>query len=363
MWSIWIKELFINIAILITIVFIGSQSFMKTGINKQSSYKIKIGLGILGSVLGIVLMTYTIIIPPQKVFIDMRNIALIITSLYGGPISTFIVASMLSLFRIFWGGIGRSALIGVMNIVVIGLFCTFISMLDYSKLKKWALMLAGSIIISSIGLIVTIINEQMKISVLIVYIVSFFIANVLTYILTENLERDYYMIKNLKFESSIDHLTGLKNVRFFDKVFNEEIEKIKNHEGGHIALLTMDIDNFKDINDTYGHHIGDLVLKGLGKVILKNIREDDTVARVGGEEFSIILPNSNAKDALEIGERIRSKIEEHDFYINDTDTVNITVSIGGGVYPDTIKDITMIKEESDKNLYKAKKLGKNKLML
>lgn len=336
---------------------------MKTGLNRQSSYKIKIGLGILGSVLGVILMTYTIVIPPEKVFIDMRNISLIITSLYGGPISTFIVTIVLSIFRIFWGGIGRSSLIGVLNIVVISVLYTFIIMLDINKIKKWALMFAGSIIISSISLMAIIVNEKMKIIVLVVYIISFFIANILTFILTENLERDYYMIKNLTFESSIDYLTGLKNVRSFDKLFNAEIEKIKYDKDRKIGLLTLDIDNFKNINDTYGHYSGDLVLKGLGEVLINSVREEDIIARIGGEEFSIILPKSNSVDVLEVAERVRIKIEKHDFYINDTEKVNITVSIGAAIYPDTIDEIEKIKEESDKNLYKAKKLGKNKTML
>ncbi|NPA58044.1 MAG: diguanylate cyclase [Aquificae bacterium] len=159
---------------------------------------------------------------------------------------------------------------------------------------------------------------------------------------------------NLRRLATIDQLTGIYNRYSFEKFLEEEINRAERY-GTRFALIMFDVDNFKQINDTYGHQIGDRVLKELVKVVKSNIRKSDIFARWGGEEFMILAPIKREEDAYKIAEKIRKKIESYHF-----DPVGrITVSLGISFYRkgDTIKSLV---RRADAALYEAKKTGKNK---
>lgn len=362
-WSVWIRGLFINVSILITLIFIGSQFFMKGGINNLSPWKAKVGLGILGGISGIILMNFTIIIPPDNVFVDMRNIAILIASIYGGPISTVVTAIMLGVFRWIHGGMNLAASIGVVSIFLVSILTAIIAKLNIESERKWVLMFLSSVGITSISLFFIIGDKGILASIILINFLTCIISYSFVFILTKQLERNYHLIKGLQEESSHDFLTGLMNVRAFDKMFNKIIEEVKHEEDAKLAFLMIDIDHFKRVNDTYGHSVGDIVLSELGKVILQSVRSSDIVARVGGEEFCVILKKSSVPLTLDIAERIRCAVERHKFLINETKTISITISIGASIYPDTTGEIGMIKEIADNNLYKAKNRGRNRVVL
>jgi diguanylate cyclase (GGDEF)-like protein len=148
-----------------------------------------------------------------------------------------------------------------------------------------------------------------------------------------------------------DVLTGLRNRRFFYLNLSHEMKSNVEYNKP-ITLLMIDIDNFKSINDTYGHIVGDKVLKDMACIFKDNARESDTVVRWGGEEFSIILPNTDSIMATRIAERIRKKIESYEFsygYTSFKATVSIgTVTINNTMHAEKIIDF------ADKALYKAK---------
>ena len=126
--------------------------------------------------------------------------------------------------------------------------------------------------------------------------------------------------------------------------------------------MLMDLDHFKNINDTYGHLAGDMVLQDVAKIIQKNIRETDTAARYGGEEFIVLLPNTKKEDAVHLAERMRLSIENHTF--PDMQNAAITISIGIAGVPD--KDITTedkIVQCADIALYKSKQNGRNRTVV
>lgn len=127
--------------------------------------------------------------------------------------------------------------------------------------------------------------------------------------------------------------------------------------------MAIDIDFFKKVNDTYGHAAGDAVLKQLGEVLLRACRGVDFVARVGGEEFAIILPDCDGSQAVEIGERVRRGVEMHSFILPDEKMINITVSIGACCYPDSVEEIDEVKKRADDALYRAKHEGRNRVCL
>ncbi|HAA26172.1 MAG TPA: diguanylate cyclase [Ruminiclostridium sp.] len=171
------------------------------------------------------------------------------------------------------------------------------------------------------------------------------------------IERIWYMNnKELTRLSITDPLSGAFN----RAKFNEEMEKWTGYAKRYntdFSIAIIDFDDFKRINDNYGHLVGDMVIIEFVSLIKKNIRECDIFARWGGEEFILLLPNTNINQAVEFAERIRKSIENHDFYIAG----KLTCSIGvAQMSPDD--DETTLLKKVDNVLYAAKKAGKNKVV-
>jgi len=168
-------------------------------------------------------------------------------------------------------------------------------------------------------------------------------------------------IDNLKRLVNEDGLTGLYNHRFFYEALNKKILSCEKEQKP-VSMILMDIDYFKYYNDLYGHQKGDEVLKNIGAILKNSVGENDIVARYGGEEFAIVLANTVEKDAINIAENIRIKIEET-YFEGEENQPNgkITVSIGVSVYPDKAKnDVDLIKSADDA-LYRAKFFDKNRV--
>ncbi len=154
-----------------------------------------------------------------------------------------------------------------------------------------------------------------------------------------------------------DQLTSLYNHNFFYSRLEEEFERAVRYETT-LSLIMMDIDDFKFINDTYGHRVGDLVLREIAAMIKRGVRKTDIVARYGGEEFAVILPHTQMKGALEEAERIREMVESH-AYAGLT-TNKITLSFGVATYPHgSIANSGDLVNLADDALYDAKRSGKN----
>jgi len=156
--------------------------------------------------------------------------------------------------------------------------------------------------------------------------------------------------------SNLDGLTELFNHRSFHERLEKEIYRAQQYDLN-FSLLMMDIDDFKKLNDTYGHLAGDQHLRSIARILKFILRETDFVARYGGEEFAVILPETPLEGARSAAERIRSSVENQDFGKN----IRVTLSIGVSSYPDHgVKKNDLI-EKADKALYKAKELGKNRV--
>lgn len=157
--------------------------------------------------------------------------------------------------------------------------------------------------------------------------------------------------------ASTDELTGIFNRRTFIISAKRSIAYFVRRKEP-ISFLLIDIDNFKNVNDTYGHNIGDITLRDFADKTKEQLREYDLFGRYGGDEFAILLPGSDKNDSYNIAERIRKAIEESS--INECATIKYTVSIGIiSMIPDEKTDITMLCKLSDKALYKAKANGRN----
>jgi diguanylate cyclase (GGDEF)-like protein len=158
-----------------------------------------------------------------------------------------------------------------------------------------------------------------------------------------------------------DELTGLYTQRHFRHTIKKKFALFEQY-GEKLALLMIDIDNFKKINDTYGHPAGDRVLKDIAQCILHSTRDQDFNFRYGGEEFAVILPSTDAAAGQVVAERIRDLIEVNSFTAGDTQ-LKMTVSIGVACCPENARSIRDLVIEADKSLYEAKKTGKNKIVL
>ena len=177
-------------------------------------------------------------------------------------------------------------------------------------------------------------------------------------------------IKNAQLLSEVeklalsDGLTGVLNRRAFDEKIAYEIERAERYSEP-ISMIIIDVDNFKQMNDQYGHDIGDKRLKKIAHIISVTSRSPDLVARIGGEEFAIILPNTPLEGAAILAERIRINVERN-FLPKDPSSQRepaSTVSIGVAEFPRHAKNSSQLYIASDKAMFQAKKEGKNAVSL
>lgn len=163
--------------------------------------------------------------------------------------------------------------------------------------------------------------------------------------------------------SSRDPLTGLANRRQFEMVLASEIDRVA-RAGESALVLMIDIDFFKKVNDTHGHAAGDQVLKAVAEALQESIRPMDTVARFGGEEFAMILPNCPPSFGQTVAERVRTKVQGREVEIAPGERVHVTVSLGGAFAPKWVRSSAPLWiERADQQLYRAKAEGRNRACL
>lgn len=155
-----------------------------------------------------------------------------------------------------------------------------------------------------------------------------------------------------------DGLTDLANRKQLDSLLEEELPRARRH-GRDLALLMIDIDHFKSVNDTHGHLTGDSVLRGLAAILQRRLRPSDRLGRYGGEEFCAILPETPLHNAAKIAEDLRALVEAHAFVAEDKD-IRVTISVGAGVLQQGMV-VADLYRTADEMLYKAKRSGRNKV--
>ncbi|MBC7938877.1 MAG: GGDEF domain-containing protein [Chitinophagaceae bacterium] len=163
--------------------------------------------------------------------------------------------------------------------------------------------------------------------------------------------------------SSRDALTGLANRRAFDLALEREIDRVA-RSGEPALLLALDIDHFKRVNDRFGHNAGDQVIKAVATALIDSVRPMDLVARVGGEEFAIILPNCAAAFGEAVAERVRRRVERMPVVVGPGQQITVSVSVGGAFAPQWVRSTRSLwVERADQQLYRAKTQGRNLVLL
>lgn len=159
-----------------------------------------------------------------------------------------------------------------------------------------------------------------------------------------------------------DDLTTLRNSRFLRQFLDNEFRRVRRY-GGQVAVIFIDLDGFKEVNDQHGHRVGSETLKVTAGLLLESVRDTDVVTRYGGDEFTIILPNTSADNAVVTAERIRQKLADHVFSDGDK-TFRLTASFGIAAYPDcAAQSYVDLLEKADFAMYEAKADHKNNVKL
>ena len=159
--------------------------------------------------------------------------------------------------------------------------------------------------------------------------------------------------------SLVDGLTGTFLRRHFQERLEEELERSRQHQLP-LSFLMADIDHFKEYNDKYGHLVGDAVLKDIAHLLEEGVREIDLVGRYGGEEFSLLLTETNREGALQVAERLRLSVEKHRFKAYD-EVGQATISMGLATFPEDAREAESLIDKADRALYQAKQSGRNKV--
>jgi len=191
---------------------------------------------------------------------------------------------------------------------------------------------------------------------LMVMFAPFLLVGYLTTMLAADVQ---YGRKLLEIISETDHLTGVKNRRSLTIALEHELKRSARF-GRPFAVMLVDADNLKEINDLYGHDAGDRLLKNLTRIIGETSRDSDVLARTGGDEFIVLLPETDARSAGVIAERIRKAVENFSFDVKGN-RITSTVSIGIAGYPDDADSIESLLNKADSAMYSSKKLGRNKV--
>ena len=174
-----------------------------------------------------------------------------------------------------------------------------------------------------------------------------------------------YIIKSRDFEhqyklATTDGLTDLYNHRYFQEQIRMYIENSKRYET-EFSLIIIDIDYFKNFNDKFGHQSGDAVLRQVAQTLKRNVRATDIVCRYGGEEMSIILPNTSKEVAYSTAQKICERVAEKKFRLANGKDANVTISLGVSTFPHDGENASEIIESADKRLYEAKNDGRNRV--
>ena len=181
-------------------------------------------------------------------------------------------------------------------------------------------------------------------------------------LVAENLLTREYANEGLLRFAFTDYLTGLRTRGYFEQQLELEFKRAERKQQK-FALLMIDIDHFKVLNDTHGHHVGDQLLRDVTSILMKDMREVDTVARYGGEEFVIILPETTESGAVFVAQRLRRAVEQAKFFAGSPHSVqHLTISIGVAVYDTDAQFKRDLIEFADAALYAAKHAGRNRVI-
>ncbi|ANF98898.1 hypothetical protein AR543_18335 [Paenibacillus bovis] len=296
----------------------------------------------------------------NTVMVDFRQLAIMISFYYGGSWSGLISAILIGIYRLFSGEpLQFSSWVGFGN----AMFTYVVTSLCMRRqreisLKVWFRAIIATLLVYIVA--VTILQAIEHIMLNLLFGLLYICAGLFAYYIIRYIQRADDTLVMTREAANHDFLTKLYNPRAFDRLFRQTLNEAREHQQS-FALVVVDIDFFKKINDNYGHLNGDTVLIQVAEVLGRTIRPGDYCARKGGEEFAVILNDCTEQQALELAEQIRITMQQHTFVLEEGQNIYLTISLGVSCYPLTAP--AELFREADRALYEAKENGRNRVEL
>ncbi|MFD1019773.1 diguanylate cyclase [Thalassobacillus hwangdonensis] len=352
-----VSDLVINVSLLMSFTFVWHQLFRNNRLTFSTAWTIKVVDGVIAGLLGIILMHYSIAVNDITI-LDLRHIPVILVAYYGGFFPAF-VASLVIVGGRFFIDVNFSSYVALFMMLAIAIGAGWITHgVKAGMWRKWTYLLIYSQAVFSLALYIVVDSYSNVLDYAFYHVISTFIGGYLTLYFVEYIRGNSERYLEYKKNALKDSLTGLYNVRAFDQYYNEMIKETK-ETAGTCGFFLLDIDYFKNINDTHGHTAGDEMLKQFAQVVQRTLRAGDKLCRNGGEEFSVLLYDCEADHVEEIANRIRRKVEAHPFRLPDGKKINFTVSIGVATFNGQPESKDDLFQQADDALYNAKQNGRN----
>ncbi|WP_039073368.1 diguanylate cyclase [Bacillus sp. MSP13] len=351
-----LKELFVNLTILITFNYLFTHLFKERLVHKKDSISFQAVKGLACGLLGVILMFFGL--DYQHSIIDLRHIPIMIAALYGGWVSTATALVVIAAGRMLIA-LNTSAIFSMIIICIAAIPPLIVSRRKKVQLKHafYLLMITNSMISFFFYFLIDLHSYELHLY----FWVTSLAGGMLSLYIIEHETNAHLLFKQYKFQAHFDFLTGIYNRRKFEVITKSLYEQAANNPHFQFALIYIDIDHFKTINDQYGHHEGDQVLKELGSRLKLSIRNTDPAARIGGEEFAVLLPNCTLDKAVKIAKRIRRNVSDTPIALTNGEELSVTISLGTAHYPNNTKRPESLTILADQMLYKAKETGRNKV--
>ncbi|WP_047476622.1 GGDEF domain-containing protein [Bacillus siamensis] len=351
-----LKELFLNLTILITFNYLFTLLFKESLSYKEDRPMFQLLKGAACGLLGVFLIAFGFSYSDS--IIDLRNIPIIIAALYGGWVSTAVAFAIIVAGRILIN-FNASAIFSIAAVGIIAILSVAVLRGKKPDRKKAFVMLLFSNVIFTLTLLL-LVSEQPAGTLVYYWLISTLGGMLSLYIIKHEADARL-LFKKYKFQANYDFLTGIFNKRKFEEISRLLYDRASRSASSQLALIYLDIDHFKQINDQYGHYEGDQVLKELGTRLRFLISSSDPSARIGGEEFAVLIPNCTYTKGLHLAEEIRQTMDGNPILLTSGDTIFVTVSIGIAHYPTNTADPQTLPLIADRMLYKAKTSGRNQV--
>lgn len=351
-----LHSLLSNFALLTAFIYFGYMIQSRFLSKKQSTPWTRAFLGLMLGLFGVVLMYYTFPIGTQTVA-DFRQLPVLIAVYAGGGISGGISALIIAVYRLFFlHGFSFRSMAGAVNVLITLVIALFFLRARKLSLKRWlpALMLSAA---NTMVLFLLVLNISSW-AAIVMYTLLFIVAGMFTYLMLQHLREADESVKMMREAATRDFLTRLYNSRAFEAMMAQKVAS-SNRNGAPFTLLFVDIDFFKQVNDSYGHSAGDAVLLQFADVLRDTFRPGDHIFRKGGEEFVILVDQCDAEQIEKIGERLRQNVEAHPFFLPGGGELRLTISAGSATYPNVRQEELI--DKADQALYEAKQAGRNRL--
>lgn len=353
-----IKEYLINFSILLSIIYLSGFFYKQFLVNSKKNF-IEYTLVLIGIFAGWCSMIFGIHLTNAAIF-DLRFIPVIIAAMFTPNLFyILVIGTGIGLAR-FSFGVTPAATGGLYLMIIISLVAMMLSWIsrNWKRTNKMIFLVVALNIINTIVIgLIGVVPFRTYISVIVptVFPVNIIMSFVLLW-MVKDLTDEYINKINLLNTSRKDPLTQLYNrgafMTFFEKFTSGKMDAYP------LSIAFVDIDHFKQVNDRYGHLVGDIVLQKVSQVLSGNLRSIDVVARYGGEEFVIIFPNCDQSEVLHAIERIRKVTEETPIIVND---FQITLTLSAGVATAPEIKATQLLKKADDALYMAKGNGRNQI--